>query len=145
MSNEHEVTLDVSELGISEYGLSLFASGHPRDAIRHETQDLLNQLQRRTGRHELDGQDLVQAALADKDPIVAFNELRSRRDRDEHAAVRLLLLGMVRGFRNVYSHNVSIDVSTQDGVVWLGVLGQLRRQIERAEQVGGSAGDRLSG
>ena len=132
MSDEHNLTIDVTELGISDYALSLFLSGHPRDAIRHETQDLLNELQEQTKREDLDGPDLVQAALADSNSLIAFSERRTRRERNEHAGIRFLLLGMVRGFRNPYSHDVRIEVTRAVAVIWLGVLGKFRRQLEHA-------------
>ena len=134
MSDEHYVAIDVTALGVSEYTLSLFLSGHPRDAIRHEAQDLLNELQEQTKRQDLDGPDLVQAALADNDPLVAFSERRTRRERNEHAGTRFLLLGMVRGFRNPYSHDVRIAVTQEEAVIWLGVLGTVRRQLELARE-----------
>lgn len=129
MTAEHQTVIDVRELGISDYALSLYTTGHPRDVIRHETQDLLNELQERSGRKDLDGQDLVQAALADSNPLIRVNDLQTGSDRDEHAATRFLLLGMVRGFRNQYSHDVRIEVGREEAAIWLGVLGSLRRRL----------------
>ena len=135
MSSDTEVVIDVAESGVSAYAISLFASGHPRDAIRHETQDLLNELQERTERDDLDGYDLVGWALNDKNPILAFNERSTMRERDEHSALRLLLMGVTRGVRNRYSHDVRAEVTREEAAIWLGLLGRLRGQLEQTYRV----------
>ena len=135
MSAAHEVLIDLSEAGISDHALSLFTSGFPRDAIRHEAQDLLNELQHRSGRVDLDGVNLVQAAFADRQPMLEFNERSTDREQNEHAAVRHLLIGVVRGVRNVYSHEAREDVTREDAAIWLGLMGGLRRQLEQSEKV----------
>lgn len=131
MRDSHLVAVDISELGISEYAFSLFVSGHPRDAIRHEAQDLLNELQEKIGRDDIDGQNLIEIALRDDRPILQFSERSTPRERDEHASLRFLLLGVIRGVRNVYSHDVRTGVSEVDAALWLGLLGRLRGQLER--------------
>ena len=142
MTQAEQVTIDVSALGISEYALRLFVGGFPRDAIRHEAQDLLNELQERVGRDDIDGQTLIEIALKDDRPILAINERSNPRERDEHAALRLLLLGVTRGVRNVYSHDIREEVTQLDAAIWLGLLGRLRRQVEDAFLV--SAGPALT-
>ena len=131
MDSPSQVTIQISDLGISDYALSLFESGYPRDAIRHEAQDLLNELQQRIGRDDIDGQTLIEIALKDDKPILEFNQRSTPKERDEHASLRLLLLGVKRAVRNVYSHDVRTDVSTLEATIWLGLLGRLRGQLER--------------
>lgn len=130
MNQVEQVTIDVSDLGISQHALDLFVGGFPRDAIRHEVQDLLNELQERVGRDDIDGQTLIELSLKDDRPILAINERSNPRERDEHAALRFLLLGVTRGIRNVYSHHVREEVTERDAAIWLGLLGKLRRQVE---------------
>ncbi len=130
-----EVVINLAEAGVSEYALSLFTSGFPRDAIRHEAQDLLNELQLRSGRIDIDGVNLVQAAYADKQPLLEINARSTDREQNEHAALRHLLVGIVRGVRNIYSHDTSEIVTREDAAIWLGLMGKLRVQLRRSVKV----------
>ena len=129
MSSNSEVTIDVRELGVSDHAVNLFLDRYYRDAIRHEAQDLLQELKERTQDVGMKEFDLVERTFRDKDPPFAFNERSTPQERDEHAAFRLLFLGVTRGVRNVYAHDVRREVSQLDAFIWLGLLGRLRRQL----------------
>ncbi len=130
-----QVTIDISEVGVSDYALSLFMSGFPRDAVRHEAQDLLNEIQQRSGEVDLDGVRLIHVAFPDKQPLLEFNERGTDREQNDHAAFRHLMIGVVRGVRNVYSHNVGEEVTREDAAIWLGLMGKLRAQLLRSRRV----------
>lgn len=135
MSADSEVAFDLSQLGISGHAEALFAGGFHRDAIRHEAQDLLNEIRVLSGRRDLDGQNLIQAALSDRNPILAFNERETRSELNQHASLRYLLLGVTTGVRNVYSHDVRTEVLRDEAALRLALMGRLRKQIEQLEIV----------
>ena len=135
MSADSEVTLDISQQRISANAVSLFVNGFYREAIRHEAQDLLNEIRERSGQEDLDGQRLVQAVLADRNPFLAFNDRETRQEQNLHASLRYLMLGVMAGVRNVYTHDVRSEVAKDDAAMWLVLMGQLRTQIERLDVV----------
>ncbi len=135
MSEDTTVTIDMQELGVSQHAMNLVLQGFYRDAIRHDAQDLLQELKERTLQVEMKEFDLVQHTFQDNNPLLAFNSRSNPTERDEHAAFRLLFLGVTRGVRNVYSHDVRRDVSQLDAISWLGLLGRLRRQLNQADAV----------
>ena len=135
MATGSPVVFELAELNLSDHAGSLFASGYHRDAIRHEAQDLLTEIADRSGRTDLDGQSLVQSVLADDSPVLAFNERRTAKERNQHASLRHLLLGVTAGVRNIYSHDVRSEVSREEAAIWLALRGRLRDQIERLQNV----------
>jgi uncharacterized protein (TIGR02391 family) len=135
MSEPHEVLVDLADVGVSDHAFSLFVSNFPRDAVRHEAQDLLNEIQQRSGRIDLDGVNLVQAAFADRQPMLEFNARATDREQNDHAALRHLLIGVVRGVRNVYSHDAREVVTREEAAIWLALMGMLRRQVEGSNKV----------
>ncbi len=135
MSADSEVRFDISQQRISANAVSLFVNGFYREAIRHEAQDLLNEIRERSGQEDLDGQRLVQAVLADRNPFLAFNDRETRQEQNLHASLRYLMLGVTAGVRNVYTHDVRSEVAKDDAAMWLVLMGQLRTQIERLDVV----------
>ena len=135
MSADSEVRFDISQQRISANAVSLFVNGFYREAIRHEAQDLLNEIRERSGQEDLDGQRLVQAVLADRNPFLAFNDRETRQEQNLHASLRYLMLGVTAGVRNVYTHDVRSEVAKDDAAMWLVLMGQLRIQIERLDVV----------
>lgn len=133
MSADTDVLLKIAVQGLSDDAVSLFENGFHRDAIRHEAQDLLMELADRSGRPELEGQNLIQAVLSDKSPVLALSDLSTAKQRNQHAALRHLLLGVTTGIRNVYSHDVRTEVTYDEAAMWLSMMARLRDQIEQLD------------
>lgn len=129
------VEVEFTQISLSEYAQNLRRDGYHREAVRHEAQRLLNRLSVLADRPDLDGQALVQHALADKSPVLALNTRATPIERDEHAALRHLLLGVTCGVRNVLSHDVEREVPLRDGIVWLGLIGWLHERLDELEQL----------
>ena len=141
MSADSEITFDVSQLGISSHAVSLFVSEFYRDALRHEAQDLLNDLRDRSGRLHLDGQNLVQTVLSDRNPALALNDRETRNEQNQHASLCYLMLAVTTGVRNIYTHDVEAEVSREDAAIWLTLMGRLRGQVSRLEVVDSAPDD----
>ncbi len=133
MSSDAEIVLEITVQGLSDDGVSLFQNGFHRDAIRHEAQDLLIELADRSGRPELEGQNLIQAVLSDKSPGLALSDLSTAKERNQHASLRHLLLGVTTGVRNVYSHDVRSEVPREEAAKWLILMASLRERIEQLD------------
>lgn len=129
------VEVDFTQISLSEHAQNLRRDGYYREAVRHEAQRLLNRLCVLADLPELDGQVLVQHALADKSPVLALNTRATPIERDEHAGLRYLVLGVTRGVRNVLTHDIEREVSLRDSIVWLGLIGWLHERLDELEQL----------
>ena len=138
MTTDLQVVFDLAAMNITDHAESLFVNGYHRDAIRHEAQDLLTEIADRSGRTDMDGQSLVQAVLADDSPSLAFNDRETPKERNQHASLRHLLLGVTTGVRNIYSHDVRSEVTRAEAALWLVLMGRLRNQIEQLDNVADS-------
>ena len=136
--------IDIQLTAISEHARNLYRDGYHRDAVRHESQRLLNRLRDLADLPELDGQALVQRAFAEQAPILVLNQRTTAIERNEQAGLRYLTLGVTCALRNVLTHDVERDVSAQDGAIWLGLIGWLHQQLDSTERID-SAADEANG
>ena len=136
--------IDIQLTAISEHARNLYRDGYHRDAVRHESQRLLNRLRDLADLPELDGQALVQRAFAEQAPILVLNQRTTAIERNEQAGLRYLTLGVTCALRNVLTHDIERDVSAQDGAIWLGLIGGLHQQLDSTERID-SAADEANG
>ena len=127
--------IDFTLAAISERARNLYRDGYHREAVRHESQRLLNRLGDLADLPELDGQALVQRAFAERSPVLVLNQRATAVERDEQAGLRYLTLGVTCAIRNVLTHDVERDVSAQDGAIWLGLIGWLHQQLDSTERI----------
>lgn len=82
-----------------------FVNGQRSDAIRASFQAVNNRVRKMTGITGVaDGQGLVGKAFEDDNPSLQMSDLKSDSERDEHAGLRFLAMGGMRGLRNPRSH-----------------------------------------
>ena len=129
------VEVNFAQLPLSQHARNLHRDGFYRDAVRHESQRLLNRLRVLADLPDLDGQALVERALADRSPALALNSRATQIERDEHAGLRHLILGVTRGVRNVVTHEIEREVSLRDSIIWLGLIGWLHERLDELEQL----------
>ena len=127
-----DAAFSLAQLAISDHARSLYRGGYARDAVRHESQLLLNRLQARAALLNMDGQPLIERALSEQDPVLILNPRSTALERDEQAGFRHLVIGVTRGVRNVLTHDVEREVSLEDGAIWLGLLSLLHQQLDAA-------------
>ena len=140
-ADDQGATIELSLIGLSEHARNLHRDGYCREAVRHESQRLLNRLRILADQPELDGQPLIERAFSEKAPILVLNDLSTRLERNEQAGLRYLLLGVARGVRNVLTHDIEREVSAQECAVWLGLIGWLHQQLDLVEYVAPAAED----
>lgn len=121
---------------ISDHCRKLFLDGYFREAVRHEAELVLTNVKSSAERPDLDGQPLISAALSEKAPILSVNERQTKQEQNEHAGFLHLALAVVRGARNIYTHDVVTEVPREQAVFWLAVLNQLNALLIRAYRVG---------
>ena len=126
---------------VSEHAGNLYRDGYPREAVRHEAERLLRRIQAVMQRPDLDGQSLIQNAFNEGNPALTINDRGTPLDRDEHAGFLYLTLGVTRGIRNVFTHDIEAEVSVEDGAMWLWLLNRLHRQFDHAEEAATRQGE----
>lgn len=117
---------------VSRHARGLFYDGYPREAVRHESQRLLNRLKARADLPNIDGQKLVERVFSEQNPILVLNPRSTPLERDLQAGLRHLTMGVTRGVRNVLTHDTEHEVSAEEGAIWLGLIGLLHRQLDAA-------------
>ena len=135
--------LAVSELHPeTECAHDLIRDGHYGNAIREAAEQFLIRLQRlaeaseRADVQNEQGRRLVNrlfAAPEDREPVLVFNPLLTRVERDEHNGYRELALGMTQALRNVLTHDPERrEMEAAEALEWLGFISAMHRRLDLA-------------
>lgn len=135
--------LAVSELHPeTECAHDLIRDGHYGNAIREAAEQFLIRLQRlaeaseRADVQNEQGRRLVNrlfAAPEDREPVLVFNPLSTRVERDEHNGYRELALGMTQALRNVLTHDPERrEMEPAEALEWLGFISAMHRRLDEA-------------
>lgn len=94
-------------------------AGHPKDP--------------KSGK-ELDGFILMEHVFQPKKPILKFNSLSTREERDEQSGLRLLSEGVVSAFRNPKGHTpaTGINLTPYEALEQLSTISYLMRRLDRS-------------
>ncbi len=116
-------------------------NGHRSDAIRAAFQAVNNRA-RKTGGISGDvddGQALVGEAFKDKNPVLQMTDRSTVPEKDEHAGLRFLAMGGMRGLRNPRSH-ADDEWWTDDDVDFvlecLAIASLLHRCLDHCQEYG---------
>ncbi len=136
--------LAVSELHPeTERAHELIRTGHYRNAVREAAEQFLARLQHLAEQSERPdvqnehGSRLVSrmfaAPEANRGPVLVFNSLATRAERDEHNGYRLLALGMTQALRNVLTHDPQRnELDPAEALEWLGFISAMHRRLDDA-------------
>lgn len=85
----------------------LFVNGHPSDAIRKAFVAVNNRVRKMGAISDDvdDGQALMGEAFKEKQPALQMTDRKTTPEKDEHAGLRFLAMGGMRGMRNPRSHD----------------------------------------
>lgn len=102
-------------------------------AVFEATKSVADKIREMTGLTH-DGSELVDKAFGLKDPLLAFNSLRSETERSEHKGLANLLKGLFGTFRNTTAHAPKIKwtISEQDAMDMLTVTSLLHRRLDHS-------------
>ena len=81
-----------------------------------------------------DGSRLVDEAFGGKEPILAFNTLRTETERREHTGLMNLMKGLFGAFRNTTAHAPKIkwSINEQDALDMLTLASMIHRRLDQA-------------
>lgn len=119
---------------LAEVCLDLYRNGLYANAVFDASKTLINFVKERSGRHDLDGVELVRTVFSRKSPILAFNELRDPSDLDEQEGLLHLFEGVVLAVRNPRGRDAAID-SPERAFEYLALLNLLAQRLQRAKRL----------
>ena len=108
----------------------LFSDGHYADAVFNASKSLINYVKEKSGRHDLDGANLMRTVFSPNKPIVSFNSMRDQTDKDEQEGLMHLFEGAVLAIRNPRGHSVIYDTAGQ-ATEYLCFLSLLAKKIDK--------------
>lgn len=111
----------------------LFEDGHYANAVLDGAIALTNHVKGKSGRHDLDGAQLMHTVFSANRPVLAFNELQDQTDRDEQEGMMHLFVGAVLGIRNPRSHEV-FDHDPQRAAEYIMLLSLLAKRVDEARR-----------
>ena len=137
------VQIDVSKL--DERTQRLWRDGYLGEAVRREAELLLIRIAELAGLPDLYGQPLIARVLNERTPALSITPGSTRTERDRHAAAFFLALAIVRGARNVYTHDVLTPIDPKEAAMWLAALQHMNEQLNQADSAADakSANDRV--
>ena len=114
---------------------ALFRDGHYRVAVQMAAERFNIRVAELSERHDLTGGSLVNNVFSDSHPLLVFSETRSAlSERDVHNGYRYLALGLTLGVRNVYTHDIRLEVSKTEALEWLAFISAMHRRLDRTSQ-----------
>jgi uncharacterized protein (TIGR02391 family) len=121
-------------LRLRDVSRDLFVDGHSWDAVFAASKALVNYVKERSGRHDLDGAQLMRTVFSAKDPTLAFNDLADQTDRDEQEGMMHLFEGAVLAIRNPGSHAFP-EGSEQRALEYICFLSLLAYRVQEATKL----------
>lgn len=111
----------------------LYEDGHYSEAVFAASKALINFVAEKSGRFDLDGAPLVRTVFSPKNPVLAFNDLSDRSDKDEQEGMMHLFEGAVLGIRNPRGHTI-LDDAPGRALEYVVLLSLLANRLEEARK-----------
>jgi uncharacterized protein (TIGR02391 family) len=111
----------------------LFLDGHHFEAVFAGAKALVNFVKERSGRHDLDGAQLVRTVFSKNNPLLAFNNLADQTDQDQQEGLMHLFEGAVLGIRNPGGHAFP-EGSEQRAIEYISLLSLLAYLVQEAKK-----------
>lgn len=104
--------------------------GHQREALDRATRASLDEVKKRSGRNDLDGEDLVIAAFNEKNPTLELPDRSSLSGQSEQRGVFYLARAVVSLLRNPNAHELRSHTD-EEALEGLGLVSLLHRYLDR--------------
>jgi uncharacterized protein (TIGR02391 family) len=129
-------TLDYLNLHprIAGVASELFEDGHHWQAVFEASKALVNYVKERSGKHDLDGTNLMRTVFSKNAPVLKFNNLSSQTELDEQEGMMHLFEGVVLGIRNPGGHAFP-EGTEQRAVEYLSLISLLAYRAQEAQRV----------
>lgn len=112
---------------------NLYLNGHYADAVFNASKALINFVKEKSGKHDLDGVDLMRTVFSRNNPILVFNNLNDQSDKDEQEGMMHLFEGVVLAIRNPRGHSFLYD-SPERALEYICLLNLLANRLEEAKR-----------
>lgn len=111
----------------------LYLDGHYSEAVFNASKALINFVQEKSSRFDLDGAPLVRTVFSANSPILLFNDLVDQSDRDEQEGMMHLFEGAVLGIRNPRGHSF-LDDAPDRALEYIALLSLLAKRLEETKR-----------
>ncbi len=112
----------------------LYRGGHYKQAVLEGSIALVNCVKEKSRQDLLDGSGLMGTVFSPKNPLLAFNRLKSKADKDEQEGFMHLFLGAVLALRNPRAHAI-FDDSPESALDYIALLSMLAKRLDGARRV----------
>jgi uncharacterized protein (TIGR02391 family) len=117
---------------ISDVVTDLFKDGYPWEAVFAASKALVNYVKEKSGKHDLDGAQLMRTVFSKANPVLAFNDLGNQTETDEQEGMMHLFEGVVLGIRNPGGHSFP-EGPRQRAVEYLSLISLLAYRVQEAK------------
>jgi uncharacterized protein (TIGR02391 family) len=118
---------------IGDVARDLFMDGHHWEAVFAASKALVNFVKERSGRHDLDGTNLMRTVFSRNNPVLAFNDLADQTQQDEQEGMMHLFEGAVFAIRNPGGHTFP-EGSEQRAIEYISLLSLLAYRVQEAKR-----------
>jgi uncharacterized protein (TIGR02391 family) len=119
---------------IREVSGSLFKSGLYSQAILEAYKMIVLMVKEKTGREDLDGQNLMAQAFNEASPLLSLNDLATPSDKDEQTGFKFIYMGATRGIRNPKAHDIIQQTDPTRTLEYLALASLLARRIDESKK-----------
>ena len=135
-SSPKKFSLDANLLHarISSVASELFDDGHHFEAVFAASKALVNYVKERSGKHELDGVNLMRTVFSKNKPILSINNLLDATDQDEQEGMMHLFEGVVMAIRNPGGHAFP-EGSERRAAEYLNLISLLAFKVQEARKI----------
>ncbi len=94
---------------IDDAATKLYDDGYYSNAVEQAVKGLEKYVSKKSGREDLSGKSLMEHAFSINNPLLKFNSLKTRSEKDEQLGYMSLFSGAVLGLRNPRAHEFLKD------------------------------------
>lgn len=122
---------------ILEASQDLYRSGHYSQSVFEACKVLIEKVQKKSGRGDLDGAKLMFKVLSPDNPTIAFNRLRTKSDLSEQEGLLHICVGTALAIRNPRGHRSRVVDTPERARELLSTLSYLAKRIDEGRRLRG--------
>ena len=111
-----------------------YKSGHYRESVLNASIALVDYVKRISGQNALDGSALMSSVFSANKPLLAFNDISNKTEKDEQEGFMHLFMGAVLALRNPRAHAL-FDDSPEMALDYIAFLSMLAKRLDDAKRL----------